>query len=162
VKSAYRGIAYLIALGVVAQAAFIALAWFSVINDMESGAVFTKDSDWNAGHMLHMMVGMLAIPVLSLLLVLTSFLTKVKGASKLAGMVFGAVVLQVALGIFAFSLPAVGALHGINAFALLAVAILAGRRMSAAMTQPAAASADGVAVPAQGSAPSAAPTSTSV
>ena len=38
---------------------------------------------------------------------------------------FGLIVLQVALAIFAFSLPVIGALHGMNALLLLGTAIRA-------------------------------------
>ncbi len=151
-KSTYRGIAYLIALGVVAQASFIALAWFTVFADLEDGAVFTKDSELNLGHTLHGIVGMLVIPLLALVLVGISYLTKVTGASKRAGLVLLAVVVQIALAIVSFSVPAVGPLHGINAIVLLGTALYAARRMT--VTEPAAVErpAAGVAVPQQGSA----------
>jgi hypothetical protein len=44
-RSTYRGIAYLIALGVALQASFVAFGWFDVINDMGGGAVFSQDSE---------------------------------------------------------------------------------------------------------------------
>jgi hypothetical protein len=39
--------------------------------------------------------------------------------------VFGLIILQVALALFAFSVPAIGALHGLNALAVLGTAIRA-------------------------------------
>lgn len=133
-KQAYRAFALLIALGVVVQAAAIAFGWFQVIVDVEDGAVFTKDSDLNAGHALHGIVGMNVIPLLALLLLGSSFFTKVKGASKWAGLVLLAVIVQVVLAFVAFGVAAVGALHGINAIVVLGLALVAARRMAAADT----------------------------
>ncbi len=154
-KAAYRGIAYLIALGVVAQASFIALAWFDVISDLESGAVITEDFEYNLGHLLHAIVGMMVIPLLALLLVVTSFFTKIPGASKRAGLVFLAVFVQVALAIVAFSIPAIGALHGINAIVLLGTALYAARKATAVAKEHRVVDAT---VPAQGGASSSAST----
>jgi hypothetical protein len=134
-RSTYRVLAMLVALGVVLQAAFIAFAWFTVINDVDSGALtFTgEDDQYNAGHMLHSIGGML-IPALSLALLVVSFFAKIPGGIKWAAIVFGVAVLQVVLGVTAFELPAVGLLHGMNALALAVVADLAGRRVGHAGT----------------------------
>lgn len=120
-RSTYRALAGLIAIGVVLQAAWIALAWFIVINDAEGGAVFDENSDGNIGHALHSF-GWLVIAVLALALLIVSFFAKIPGGVKWALIVVGVVVLQVALGIFSYELPAIGALHGINAFVLAGVA----------------------------------------
>jgi hypothetical protein len=133
-KQAYRAIALLIALGVVVQASAIAFGWFQVIVDVEDGAAFTKDSEANAGHMIHGIVGMTVIPLLALLLLVSSFFTKVKGASKWAGFVLLAVVVQVTLAFVAFGVAAVGALHGMNALILLGLAVLTARRIPAGHT----------------------------
>lgn len=124
---AYRGIAYVIAGLVLLQAAFIAFGWFDVINDMENGAVYSEDSDFTAGLIGHSINGTLVIPLLTIVLLITSLLTKTIGASKRAGMVFGAVVLQIALGLISFSVPFLGLLHGINAFVVLGAALYAAR-----------------------------------
>ena len=60
---------------------------------------------------------------------------------KWAGIVFGVIVLQVALAFAAFSAPIIGALHGINALVLLGAAARAAaltRETRAAGTGPAA------------------------
>jgi hypothetical protein len=129
---AYRGIAYVIAGLVLLQAAFIAFAWFDVISSLEDGTVFTEDSDGNAGHAGHGIVGMMVIPILSLILLVTSFFTKTVGATKRALMVLGAVVLQVVLAFISFGVPALGFLHGINAFVVLGAALYAARLAAAA------------------------------
>ncbi|MGW7679340.1 hypothetical protein ACWGID_01285 [Kribbella sp. NPDC054772] len=84
------------------------------------------NGDW--GHSLHSIVGSTIIPLLALLLLIVSFFAHVEGGVKWALYVFGLVVLQIALAFLAFAVPVIGALHGLNALALLAVAGLASRR----------------------------------
>lgn len=130
-RSAYRGLALLICLGVLVQAAAVAFGWFDVIADLEDGAVLTEDSEHKVGHAIHGMVGFNVMPVLGLLLLLTSFFTKVKGASKWAAFVLLAIVLQVVMAIISFSTPVVGLLHGANAFVIFGLALVAARRTDA-------------------------------
>lgn len=140
VRSAYRGLALLICLGVAIQAAAIAFGWFDVLNESDTQDVVIND-DWelNAGHLTHSIMGTGVIPLLGLLLLASSFFTKVVGASKWAGIVLGSIVFQVVLGIVAFSAPIAGVLHGLNAFVLFGVALMAARRMdvSSPATTPA-------------------------
>ena len=132
-RSTYRVLALLICLGVVLQAAAIAFGWFDVIADSEDAdVVLNDDYEGNAGHMMHGILGMSVIPLLGLILLVVSFLTKVPGASKWAGYVFGSIVFQVVIGIMSFSAPILGVLHGINAFVLFGVALMAARRMETA------------------------------
>ncbi|TDW17436.1 hypothetical protein [Kribbella kalugense] len=136
-RAAYRILAGLVAIGVVLQAMFIALAWFLAIKDMDDGLVIDKNYDGNIGHTLHGQVGVLAIPIIALLLLIVSFFAKVDGGIKWALYVFGLVVLQIVLAFASFAAPVVGLLHGLNAFALLSVASMAARRV-ARSGQPAA------------------------
>lgn len=140
-KQTYRVMAGLIALGVLVQAAAIAFGWFDAISELDKGLVIDENYEGNAGHVLHGMVGMLVMPVLGLILLIVSFFAakEVPGAIKWAGIVFGLIILQVALAFVAFGAPIVGALHGINALlilgtagraAALAAASQAGRRHS--------------------------------
>jgi hypothetical protein len=133
-RSVYRALAGLVALGVVVQAAAIGLAWFTVIKDVDGGLVFDKNSDFNVGHMTHTIVGTGIIPLLAILLLIISFFAKVEGGVKWALGVFGLVALQFGLAVASFSAPVVGALHGLNAFALLAVAGMASRRAATPAT----------------------------
>jgi hypothetical protein len=150
VKQTYRVLAGLIALGVLVQAGAIAAGWFTAIHDVDNGLVIDENYDGNAFHSIHGFVGFNIMPLLGLILLVVSFFAakSVPGARKWAGIVFGLIILQVALALFAFSVPALGALHGINALAVLGTA---GR--AAALTRdprPAGASSDGrVGVPAQ-------------
>ncbi len=127
-KQTYRVLAGLIALGVLVQAASVAFGWFDAISAVDSGEVIDGNYEGNAGHALHGIVGMMIMPLLGLiLLILSFFATKsVPQARKWAGIVFGLIVLQVALAFAAFSAPVIGALHGINALVLLGAAARAG------------------------------------
>jgi hypothetical protein len=117
-------VAGLIALGVLVQAGSIAAGWFAALHDVDNGLVIDKNYDGNAFHSVHGFVGFNVMPLLGLILLVVSFFAakEVPGARKWAGIVFGLIVLQVALALFAFSVPALGALHGINALAVLGTA----------------------------------------
>ena len=67
------------------------------------------------------------IPLLVILLLIVSFFAKVPGGVQKAAILFGLVVLQVFLGIFSHSMPFVIVLHVLNAFAILGMALVAGR-----------------------------------
>jgi heme A synthase len=125
VKQTYRIVAGLIALGVVVQAAAIAFGWFSVLNKIDNGLVVDKNYQGNAGHAIHGLNGMYVLPLLGLILLIVSFFAakEVPGARKWAGIVFGTIVLQVALAFVAFGAPIVGALHGVNALVVLGTAV---------------------------------------
>lgn len=139
-KMVYRVLAYLIALGVALQAAAIALGFFGLASWVEGGGVldkafiesgtshFTADGAFE----FHGTVGVMVIPILGLLLLISSFFVKVQGAIKWALIVFGSIVLQVVLGLFAHSIYWLGALHGLFAFAVLAFATVAASRIARA------------------------------
>ncbi|NEA34483.1 hypothetical protein [Streptomyces sp. SID13031] len=132
-KSTYRVLALLIALGVVVQAMSVALGWFLVLKDVDGGAVFDKNTDFNFGQVTHSIVGIMLIPLLAIVLLIVSFFAGIAGGVKWAAIIFGLVALQIALAFVAWGgIPAVGALHGLNALALLAVAGIAGKRAAPA------------------------------
>ena len=139
-RTTYKYLAYAIVLLVIAQAAFVVYAnaglfkWIS-----EDGGVLDKafiDDESSSfpglgGFIAHGMNGMMVIPLVALVTLVVSFFTKVKGASIHGAAILGLVVLQVTLGLTAHSVPALGPLHGINAFILLGTAFHAARLMSA-------------------------------
>lgn len=134
-RSAYRVLALLIALGVFVQAASMAFAVFEIFNVVDEGTVFDKAyvediHGENPGIATHGIVGMGLIPLLSLSLLIVSFFAKMQGGVKFAGLILLAVVVQIALVFVAFGAPIVGALHGINALVILGLAISAARRAS--------------------------------
>lgn len=131
---AYRVLAQIIAGLVVVQAALVAFGWFDVLSSVDGGEAFTEDSDFPAGLIGHAIVGMTLMPLLGLVLLITSFFTKTAGASKRAGLVLGAIVLQVVLAFVGFGVPFVGLLHGLNAFVVLGVAVYASRLTASSTT----------------------------
>ena len=126
-KQTYRVISGLIALGVLVQAGSIAAGWFTALHDVDNGLVIDKNYDGNAFHSVHGFVGFNVMPILGLILLVVSFFAakSVPGARKWGAIVFGLIILQVALALVAFSVPAIGALHGLNALAVLGTAIKA-------------------------------------
>jgi hypothetical protein len=127
-RGAYRILAGLIAIGVVLQAAFVAAGWFTVMHDTDSGAVYDKNTGDNWGQVAHSTVGTMVIPVIALLLLIVSFFAGIPGGVKWAAITFGVTVLQIVLAFGGYGAPIVGALHGINAFALAGVASVAMRK----------------------------------
>ena len=128
-RQTYRVLAGLIALGVVVQAALIAYAWFATISDLEAGGVFDANSEGNAGHAGHAIVGMMVVPALALIFLIVSFVTAkaVPHGRTWAAIVFAAVVVQVTLAFVSFGVPVIGALHGINALVILGTSVQAVR-----------------------------------
>jgi hypothetical protein len=143
---AYRFLAYAIAVLVVVQAGAIAWGFFGVSNFVEDGGTIDKKfldctdnctsiGSADAGFAIHMFfVGLVLIPLTSLVLLIVSFFAKVPKGIMLAAIIFGLVILQVLV------LPELsrtvgsgfGALHGVNALVLMGIAIMAGQRASAA------------------------------
>ncbi len=142
-QKTYRFLAYTIAVLVVVQAGAIAYAffglsdWISNDNGVLNKQVLECESDCESlftaewGFAIHMFfVGLLLIPLVSLILLIVSFFAKIPGGIKYAAGIFVLIVLQVLI-LPALSRevdPAFGALHGINALVLLGAAIQAGRR----------------------------------
>jgi hypothetical protein len=141
-RATYRVLAYLLALEVVVQAAAIAWAVFGLSTWIENGGVLDKagmESDTTAfdgvaGFMIHGLNGQMIVPVIGLLLFVVSFFARFPGAVAWAGAAFGTVIIQVALGMFAHAVPALGLLHGAVALVLLVVALIAARKASAPAT----------------------------
>lgn len=146
-RKTYQFLANAIAVLVVVQAGAIAWAFFGLANEIDkNGLVINKaclESDSGCGggftaewgFAIHMFFnGTVLIPLVALILLIVSFFAKVTGGVKLAGIVFGLIVLQVIV------LPMLsrevgsgfGALHGVNALVLMGVAMMAGKRAAVA------------------------------
>jgi hypothetical protein len=140
-KMVYRVLAYLISLGVALQAAAVAIGFFGLAAWVENGGVLDKAGMESQtisfgglwGLEFHGTVGIMVIPALGLLLVISSFFTKVRGAVTWALIVLGCIVVQIALGLFAHSFYVLGFLHGLFAFAVLAAATIAATRVARAV-----------------------------
>ena len=143
-RSTYRVLGYAIAVLVVVQAGAIAWAFFGLTDWItDEGGVVNKallectdceqefTAEW--GFAIHMFfVGMVLIPLLSLVMLIVSFFAKVpKGVAYAA-----TVVVLVALQVWVLPMlsrevgSGFGALHGINALAIMGVAATAGRQAS--------------------------------
>jgi len=135
-RSSYRVLAGLVALGVVVQAMAMVYAvaglgkWVEDGGVLDKAAIESEDLSFtgSAGFMIHGMTGMMVIPAIALLLLIISFFARIPGGTRWAGLVLLLVVVQVALGLFGHEVPAIGALHGLNALALFSVALYAARR----------------------------------
>jgi hypothetical protein len=135
-RGVYRFFAGLIALEVLVQAAAIAYAVFGLGYWIDQGKGHSLDKaalDNNqslgfhgeGGFALHGMNGMMIIPIIALLFLIVSFFAKVPGGVKWAALTFLFVVIQVMLGLFAHSVPALGILHGPNAIIVFGLAVTA-------------------------------------
>jgi hypothetical protein len=128
-KAAYRGLGFAIAIGVVLQTAFIALGTFTLSKDADDGKVINKDHFDNIGLTLHGIFA-IVVAVLAIALLAVSFSSGVPQGPKWAGYVLLAVVVQWVLAFISFGVPAIGLLHGINAFVVAALASIAARKAS--------------------------------
>ena len=136
-KTAYKVLAYLVAAEVAIQAMAMVWAIAGLGKWVDGGGVLDKavmESDASPfpevfGFIVHGINGTFVIPGIALLLLITSFFTKVRGAIKWAVIVFVLVVVQGQLGFLGHEIAAVGALHGLTALVLLVTALYAGLRM---------------------------------
>jgi heme A synthase len=141
-RQVFRTLAYIVAFGVMFQAAVMVYAIAGLGLYIERGGVIDAAAMEQSaagqpafaeeiGFMLHGMNGMMVMPALALLLLIASFFAHVRGAWKWGLAVLLLVVLQITLGIFGHSVPFLGALHGLNALILFSVALYTGWRVAA-------------------------------
>jgi hypothetical protein len=134
----YRVLAFIIAIEVAIQAAVMVFAIAGLGIWVQEGGVLDKatmESDEPAfpegiGFFLHAMNGMYLIPLLALLLLISSFFAKVHRGVVYALIVLALVALQIFLGIFGHEAAIFGLLHGLNALLLFSVAFRTGLRAS--------------------------------
>lgn len=138
-KKAYQVLARLISALVVVQAAAIAYGAFAIDKAIEKAkdhgdtiANASTKLDGGAGYGLHGLIGMLVIPVVAIALFIVAFMAHVPDGVKWAGFILLDVVVQVALGLAAHGVAALGWLHGPNALLLFALGIYTARRATAA------------------------------
>ena len=127
-RRAYQVLAIVVAALVAVQGATIAFAVFGLGHDVDGGKTIGKNYDGNFGWAVHAIAGMTLVPLVALALLVISFFTRVPNGRKLAGWLFGLVVLQIGLAFASDGLPAIGLLHGLTAFAVFAVAAVAARQ----------------------------------
>jgi len=136
-RTAYKVLAYLVAAEVVIQAMAMVWAIAGLGKWVTGGGVLDKATIESggtpfpeiAGLLVHGINGTFVIPGIALVLVIVSFFIRLRGAIKWAAIVFVLSVVQGQLGFLGHEIPAVGALHGLNALALFLGAIHAARRI---------------------------------
>jgi len=141
-RSAYKYLAYAVDALIIVQAAAIAWAVFGLGKWIDDGNSLTKAKmEGNTfsfaeerGFMIHGINGQMLIPLVGLVLLIISFFAKVPEGPKWAGMLFGGIVLQVALGMLSHAVPALGALHGFWALMLFWLAFRTARQADVVAT----------------------------
>ncbi|GIH65143.1 hypothetical protein [Microbispora siamensis] len=135
-KLVYKVLASLVAAEVAVQAMMVVLGDAGLFKYVEQGGVIDKAAAESGGiefpeffaFVVHGMNGMMVIPLIALLLLVSSFFAKIPGAVKGAALVVLLVAVQVSLGLLGHQIPALGALHGLNALLLFSAAVHAARR----------------------------------
>ena len=148
-RKVYSALAWIIAGGVVVQAAAIAFAFGGVLNRVSNGDVVDKallesggaGGSGELGFWIHGIVGAGVIPLLAVALLIVSFFTRARGAKLWAAITLGLVMLQVTLGFSITDVPYLGLIHGANALAIVVAASVAALRMRRSSRTPADASA---------------------
>jgi hypothetical protein len=138
-RTAYRVLAWLVAIEVVVQAAMIAYAMFGESKFVDGNGVIDKalvesgtaDFEGVIGFPIHAINGTFLVPLIGLVLLIVAFFAKIERGVALAGATFGLIVLQVLLGTFGQGLPFLGLLHGLNALLIFGAAVAAARAASA-------------------------------
>ena len=124
-RTTYRVLAYLLALSVAVQASLIAFGAFALENNIDNGPVTDGDT---TGVTLHHSFAYIVL-LLAVALLAVSFGAKVTYGVRWAAIPLSLIVVQFFLAYAAYSAAIIGVLHGLNALAIFAVALLAGRRV---------------------------------
>jgi Family of unknown function (DUF6220) len=154
-RTVYKVLAYLVAAEVIVQAMAMVFAIAGLGKWVDGGGVLDKavmESEASpfpevVGFMVHGINGMMIIPSIVLLLLISSFFARIPGGAKWAALVLVLVMVQVTLGLAGHAVPALGALHGLNALLLFSAAIHTARRASRAAASPVAEPAERLATP---------------
>lgn len=134
-RTAYRVLAYVIAVEIAIQAMAAVWAIAGLGKWIMGGGVADAslmDSEVApfpevAGFMIHGINGMFVVPIISLVLMVLSFFTRQKRPIVVAVALFVGVIVQGQLGFLGHEVPIGGALHGLNALVIFALALYAAR-----------------------------------
>lgn len=134
-RTVFRVLAWIVAIEVVVQAMSMVYGVAGELKWIQGGGVLDKAAMESeeihfpevVGYIIHGMNGMMVIPAIALLLLISSFFTRIPRAWMWAGLVLVLVVLQIVLGLMGPSVPIMGALHGLNALLLFSAAIYTAR-----------------------------------
>jgi hypothetical protein len=136
-RKIYSVIAWIVAGGVVVQAAAMAFGVGGMVHFVQEGGVVDKaliesrqvTYTGELGFFIHAIVGGVVIPLVAVALLIVAFFVKVRGARLWAAIVLGLVVLQVTLGFALRDIPYLGLIHGANALAVLLASVFAALRV---------------------------------
>ena len=140
-RKLYSVLAWIVAAGVVVQAASIAFGFGGMTGYVMDGGVVDKaliesqeaTFTGDIGFPVHGIVGGLVLPVVALALGIVSFFVKgVRRAKTLAWAVFALIFIQGSAGYAITDTPYVGLFHGANALLVLGLAVYAALRASRA------------------------------
>jgi heme A synthase len=139
-RRTYSVIAWIIAGGVVVQAASIAFGLGGMAHFIQEGGVIDKalvesrqaTFTGDLGFPIHGIVGGMVIPLAAVALLIVAFFVKTRGARLRGARLWAAVVLalvalQITLGYSITDMPYLGLIHGANALAVLLTAVYAAR-----------------------------------
>ncbi|MFE5308127.1 hypothetical protein [Isoptericola sp. NPDC056578] len=141
-RQVFRVLAYVVAAGVVVQAAVMVYAVAGLGLFIDEGGVLDQAAMEQSmsgeslfpeeiGLMLHGMTGTMILPAIALLTFVASFFAGVRGAWRWGLAILLLVALQVTLGLAGHSVPFLGGLHGVNALLLFGVSLYTGWRVAA-------------------------------
>ncbi|MGN6171932.1 MAG: hypothetical protein ACTHPS_03100 [Streptosporangiaceae bacterium] len=135
-RTGYRVLACMLALSVAIQASLIAFDAFALENNIDKGPVSNGDT---TGVTLHHSFAYVVL-LFAVALLAVSFGAKVERGVRWAAIPLVLVAVQFFLAYTAYSAAIIGVLHGLNALAIFAVALLAGHRVAktAPVMQPSA------------------------
>jgi hypothetical protein len=133
-RTTYRILADLVAIGVAVQSMAIVWAMAGLLSWVDDGHTLEKgwtdhmpDFPGASGFAIHGIVGGMVLPVIALALMVVAFFAGVRNGTKIAGGVLLLVVLQVAAGYAGEGAAWVGLVHGLLPFAIFSAAIVAAR-----------------------------------
>jgi uncharacterized membrane protein YphA (DoxX/SURF4 family) len=134
-RTAYKLLAYAVAVEVAIQAMAVVWAMAGLGKWIEQGGVADASLMESeaipfpevAGFIIHGINGTFVVPIIALALMVLSFFTRQRRAIVVAVAVFVLTVLQGQLGFLGHEIPGIGALHGLNALILFATALYAAR-----------------------------------
>jgi hypothetical protein len=137
-RKTYRIVADIIAIDVVIQAMVMVFALAGLFKWIDDGATLDKsvveswetdppDFTGSIGHFIHVVNGTFLFPLLGLILLIVAFFAHVKGGVKWAAIIAVSIVVQIVAGQTSDAVPAIGLIHGLNAFILFGAALMAAR-----------------------------------
>ena len=134
-RTAYKVLGYVIAVEIAIQAMAVVWAIAGLGKWIMGGGVADAsmmESEVPAfpevvGFIIHGINGTFVIPIIGMVLMLLSFFTRHRRAIVVAVALFVGLVLQGQLGFLGHEIPGIGALHGLNALVVFALALYAAR-----------------------------------